>query len=259
MQINLISLSCKQSLSECGFKGYNLSKSHRSDVKVPQGFICGKSFCNKLLEINENMMEIIFNEEFLKWINNIQGLVAIRSSAIISSSKANLVSGLFTTVRRIAPNKEDIIKAMLKVLNQSRIKNNNLPLKTNYMKFRKISIALIIQKEVDCVISGVIHSKSVDDPNCIDIWFKSGDLAPLMSGYEQGHHVRIPKHSTSLDEIWCSIETLDFGHMIGFWSIIRDLIEVMSKLETLFNNDSLLIEWGRDTKEINILQVQDFI
>ena len=227
-----------------GVKSYNLSISARNNLKISKGFVITTEIFDKYQKEKKlNFEEIlkVFNDTF-----DSEDKIIVRSSANFEDNENHSFAGIFESYlnTNISNLEENIIKIYDSVYSKKAL---NYYLKNNIEK-DKVKMSVIIQKQIEPIISGVCFTKNpINRENEYIIEYVEGSNAEFISGKASPVTLKFPK------KVPISIALNDLQN------IIQSKLEQFSLLESIFEKPQD-IEWALDSNlDLFILQSRDIV
>ncbi|MDJ0713700.1 MAG: glycerol-3-phosphate acyltransferase [Prochloraceae cyanobacterium] len=236
----IISLNSALDASKVGFKAANLSKLKNWGYSVPDGWV--------LLAGDDR-------EPYIKYLSpSLSQPLVVRSSAVGEDSESVSAAGQYATILNIT-NSEELEAAIV----DCQASYNN-PTAAQYRQDRQqedASIAVIIQKQIRGVFSGVVFSRDPIDrlSSAIIIEALPGDAVQVVSGQVTPQQYRVYLSNSFTKEK----QTLQ-ANIEGVGDIPQKLIEeiaiIAREIEDLNHGIPQDIEWTYDGEQIWLLQTR---
>ena len=221
-------LSAGGSIEEIGGKAHRLSLLTRY-FNVPEGFVVTTKAYELWKETGSLPKDLI--DEIKEYFHSpyvLEGKfpVVVRSSATVEDSSRASFAGVFESVTGVSSFDELIraIERIFKSAESSRVKE--------YMKRLgikdEVKMAVIVQRQVNPKLSGVLFTRSPNEPDRALVELVEGSPEKLVGGKEGGKRVLIPRDSTKVKD-----------------PLMMELIETGLEVEELFRKPQD-IEWAYD-------------
>ena len=221
-------LSGGGSIEEIGGKAHRLSLLTRY-FNVPEGFVVTTKAYELWREtgsLPEGVIEEIKEYFQSPYVLEDRFPVVVRSSATVEDSSRASFAGVFESVTNVG-SFDELIKAIERVFRSTeseRVKG--------YMKRLGIEgdvkMAVVVQRQINPKLSGVLFTRSPNEPDMALVEFVKGSPEKLVSGEASGQHLLLPRDPSKVK-----------GHLM------RELIETGLEVEDLFGRPQD-IEWAYD-------------
>lgn len=262
--------------SSCGTKATTLAELKKLGLPVPDFYAvpssCFKAFCRKVeIKSPENFYEsdefdshaiskfkyidILNTEDVLRKVE--EGRYMVRSSSIPTKDVElkmfpSMISGAFesyfaSTTSEIVDNIPKVWESVYseKAYNQCRI----------FSEFPIISgIGVLIQKYIDPVISGVVHTKN----DIVSVNWVNGHLSKIVNGEDLGNSINIylsPENNYILRGIESNILLVKNNN---YENVFKSLLGIANAIKRHFGCEQE-IEWVYDGTTVWVVQSQDLI
>ncbi|WP_456394106.1 PEP/pyruvate-binding domain-containing protein [Thermococcus sp.] len=226
MFVRTLSAGCP--IEEIGGKAHRLSLLTRY-FNVPEGFVVTTKAYELWKETGSLSKDLI--DEIKEYFHSpyvLEGRfpVVVRSSATVEDSSRASFAGVFESVTGVSSFDELIraIERIFKSAESSRVKE--------YMKRLgikgEVKMAVIVQRQVHPKLSGVLFTRSPNEPDRALVELVEGSPEKLVGGGESGKRLLLPRDPTGVKD-----------------PLMRELIETGLEVEELFRKPQD-IEWAYD-------------
>jgi len=225
-------------IEEIGGKAHRLSLLTRY-FNVPEGFVVTTK-AYELWRETGSLPEWVI-EEIRKYFQSpyvLEGRfpVVVRSSATVEDSENASFAGVFESVTNVS-SFDELIKAIERVFRSAESGRAKVYMKRLGIE-GDVKMAAIVQRQINPKLSGVLFTRSPNEPEKALVEFVKGSLEKLVGGEASGERLLIPRDLSKVKE-----------------PLIRELIETGLEVEDLFGRPQD-IEWAYDGT-LWILQSRD--
>ena len=222
------SISAGGNVEEIGGKAHRLSILTKY-FNVPEGFVVTTKVYDVWRDEGQLPEEVVKEiQEYFYSPYVLEGKfpVVVRSSATVEDSKKASFAGVFESVTKVN-SFDELLKAIERVFRSATSKRVRL-----YMKRRGISeepkMAVIVQRQINPKLSGVLFTRSPNDPETALVEFVQGSPEKLMSGEIGGKRLSLPRDPSEVED-----------------PLMKELLTTGLEVEALFGKPQD-IEWAYD-------------
>ena len=232
------SLSAGGSVEEVGGKAYRLSILARY-FNVPEGFVITTKAYDLWKKSGELPNKVV--TEIQKYFTSpylLEGHfpIVVRSSANVEDSKNASFAGVFESITNIRTF-EELLRAVERVFRNAT--SERVKVYTEHMGIEKeIKMAVLVQRQIDPELSGVLFTRSPNNPDKVLIELTYGSNEKLVSGKANAKRKLLPRIPKNIED-----------------RLMRELVQTGLEIEDLFGKPQD-IEWAYD-RTLWILQSRD--
>ena len=246
MDFYILSKNLPNNPHPIGGKAINLSKLASFGFNVPTGFVI-LSDLHKQYQSDKTILTSIQNEietEFLKFFSKNEKVV-IRSSANYEDNDLLSFAGVYESVTNVTFS--DLIPAIIKVYDSIDKEQALKYFKENNINKDQIQMAVIVQKQIDSIISGICFTKNPINGNHETIFeFGEGLNEAVVQGQKEPIRINFNQNDSYIN-----------NDQSEFADLLKLQIQTFKGIENKFGKPQD-IEWAIDkNNKLFILQSRD--
>ncbi|WP_297417313.1 PEP/pyruvate-binding domain-containing protein [Thermococcus sp.] len=222
------SISAGGTVEEIGGKAHRLSILTKY-FNVPEGFVVTTEAYNTWRRegrLSKELVEEIREYFYSPYVLEGKFPIVVRSSATVEDSKKASFAGVFESVTKVN-SFDELLKAIERVFRSATSKRVRL-----YMKRRGISeepkMAVIVQRQINPKLSGVLFTRSPNDPETALVEFVQGSPEKLVGGEVSGKRLSLSRDPSEVED-----------------PLMKELLTTGLEVEALFGKPQD-IEWAYD-------------